>query len=821
MDRKAILEAKKAKLQELRRQRAEKESEGKQKINSSSFSPSVSPFSTYFKSGDQSVDNLVSEILAGPENTKENEGRSEEAILDSQEDSLNVRSAVIENSLDIKHSKKEVIMYDKGVDTNDELIDHSKIELEEIKASLEKELRRKIENELREKMEKEFCLKLEKTLREEDLRKQEKAATEMKTHQELDKLLGNEDDGDVENGTENDGKLPDSSNAAHDIQENGTLSGKNKNFNSVYASPMNNDVTFKIDKLLFLEKTFMDDDLLSGRSIAYIDCSPYFPELVLASYTASNNHKLSKGVVVVWNIKTKLKEFILLSNTEITVAQFALHASNIVFGGGYNGKCYMWDFTSKSRYPTSQTSYGSSLKTDPIVALHQTYNAHMYSANGKSGADADNATMSSINEKTTGLPNHNIGGSLISLSATGSVNYWSIYLVSQSLQPAIDISIPKEFHGSGNELATTAMTILPGGVNSGYILAGDITGSVYRVRSFDSKDGKAGVDTNFMYVSTSSTIGGMVTKLAGRNKPSSVNPVLVANSSNTSLAGLSLELDKLFLTASLDFSIRLYKLSENPRLINEKQFKKNKKNFFGFKTDNDDLVNHNGTINNGMGEKREVDDEFKIYQDDDEIDDNDGEDDDDDDDDVGNGNIGGGNTKTEYEFSDNLNSTGTSSLTSNTFNSGVTNQKQIPKALPLLSIRTTGFVMDIAWRPNYISQFASVDNNGDVLVWDILKDTLDPIMKININEVYMDHLTEKSDDYDANDLVDQKIANASGKYTDGIKSESLNKVCWNNDGSHLTVGGVSGRIYIFKCVNDLVAHDSLDTYINFKTNFNL
>ncbi|GME87988.1 unnamed protein product [[Candida] boidinii] len=265
MDRKAILEAKKAKLQELRRQRAEKESEGKQKINSSSFSPSVSPFSTYFKSGDQSVDNLVSEILAGPENTKENEGRSEEAILDSQEDSLNVRSAVIENSLDIKHSKKEVIMYDKGVDTNDELIDHSKIELEEIKASLEKELRRKIENELREKMEKEFCLKLEKTLREEDLRKQEKAATEMKTHQELDKLLGNEDDGDVENGTENDGKLPDSSNAAHDIQENGTLSGKNKNFNSVYASPMNNDVTFKIDKLLFLEKTFMDDDLLSDN----------------------------------------------------------------------------------------------------------------------------------------------------------------------------------------------------------------------------------------------------------------------------------------------------------------------------------------------------------------------------------------------------------------------------------------------------------------------------------------------------------------------------------------------------------------------------
>ncbi|GMF88410.1 unnamed protein product [[Candida] boidinii] len=129
--------------------------------------------------------------------------------------------------------------------------------------------------------------------------------------------------------------------------------------------------------------------------------------------------------------------------------------------------------------------------------------------------------------------------------------------------------------------------------------------------------------------------------------------------------------------------------------------------------------------------------------------------------------------------------------------------------------------MDIAWRPNYISQFASVDNNGDVLIWDILKDTLDPIMKININEVYMEHLTEKSNDYDANDLVDQKIANASGKYTDGIKSESLNKVCWNNDGSHLTVGGVSGRIYIFKCVNDLVANDSLDTYINFKNNFNL
>lgn len=823
MDRKAILEAKKAKLQELRRQRAEKESDGK--YVSSSSSSSVSPSATYFKRDDQSVDNLVSEILADAENTKENEDRSNDTIPDSQEEGVDVRSSVIENNLDSKQLKKEVITYDKGVDTNDELIDHPDIELAEIKASVEKELRRTIEEELRQKMEMEFSLKLEKTLKEESLRKQEKTAIEMKTHQELDKLLGNEEDGDVERETNNDGKFQDISNIVHDIQEDGTFSGRNKNFNSAYANPINNEVTFKIDKLLHLEKTFMDNDLLSGRSIAYIDCSPYFPELVLASYTASNNHKLSKGVVVVWNIKTKLKEFILLSNTEITVAQFALHASNIVFGGGYNGKCYMWDFTSKSRYPTSQTSYTSSLKTDPIVALHQTYNAHIYSANGQSGTEAYNAKKLSINESTTGLPNQNIGGSLISLSATGSVNYWSIYLVSQSLQPAIDISIPKEFAGSGNELATTAMTILPGGVNSGYILTGDITGSVYRVRSFDSKDGKAGIDTNFMYVSTSSTIGGMVTKLAGRNKPSSLNSVLVTNSSNTSLAGLSLELDKLFLTASLDFSIRLYKLSENPKIINEKQIKKNKKTFFGFNTDNDDLANHTGSISNDIGESRRVDDEFKIYQDDDELgsDDNDREYSDDDgvdDDNDNDGNIGGGSTKTGYQFSDNLGSTGTS-FTSNTFDSNVKNLKQMPKALPLLSIRTTGFVMDIAWRPNYISQFASVDNNGDVSVWNILKDTLDPIMKLNINEEYMDHWNENSDEDNANELMEQKITSAGNKSTDAIKSESLNKVCWNNDGSYLIVGGVTGRMYILKCVNDLVAHDSLDTYINFKNNFNL
>ncbi|GMF01269.1 unnamed protein product [[Candida] boidinii] len=135
MDRKAILEAKKAKLQELRRQRAEKESDGK--YVSSSSSSSVSPSATYFKRDDQSVDNLVSEILADAENTKENEDRSNDTIPDSQEEGVDVRSSVIENNLDSKQLKKEVITYDKGVDTNDELIDHPDIELAEIKASFE------------------------------------------------------------------------------------------------------------------------------------------------------------------------------------------------------------------------------------------------------------------------------------------------------------------------------------------------------------------------------------------------------------------------------------------------------------------------------------------------------------------------------------------------------------------------------------------------------------------------------------------------------------------------------------------------------------
>lgn len=80
-----------------------------------------------------------------------------------------------------------------------------------------------------------------------------------------------------------------------------------------------------------------------------------------------------KGLIIIWNIKTQRPEFIFTSTTEILTVKFALHKKTVLFAGGYNGKILQYDITSDSKFPIAQSPLSSRLDTHshPVYSLLQ------------------------------------------------------------------------------------------------------------------------------------------------------------------------------------------------------------------------------------------------------------------------------------------------------------------------------------------------------------------------------------------------------------------------------------------------------------------
>ncbi|KAG7696404.1 hypothetical protein KL949_003487 [Ogataea haglerorum] len=286
MDRRAALEAKRAKLEELRRKRLAREAH----------------IADTSRPGPQ----RISSTEQDEHNNKENEPvqrapkpvLSEPARTDASSDFVPAQSHV-----------DPPVLLEKSTSTDDE----------QDRRQLEQEIRQKLEREIREQLQREFELKLQAQAYKPD----------------LTPLLGS------------------------------PIPPQNENRNSVYAAakeePGVSSAFVTAQKLLF-------SDAVASMAVSSVDWSPHYPELVAAAY--SGTHR--PCCIVVWNTRTLAPEFSLQTYTDVAVVKFVKSRSNQLLAGGVDGRLYLYEFDSSTKYPVASTASSGKY---PVVAILETSNS--------------------------------------------------------------------------------------------------------------------------------------------------------------------------------------------------------------------------------------------------------------------------------------------------------------------------------------------------------------------------------------------------------------------------------------------------------------
>ncbi|KAJ8522741.1 hypothetical protein ONZ45_g723 [Pleurotus djamor] len=124
---------------------------------------------------------------------------------------------------------------------------------------------------------------------------------------------------------------------------------------------------------------FWDERFVKNRSITDVDWSPKYPELSVASYN-KNPAALNEpdGIVAVWNLHMlERPEFVFHSQSDVLSVTFSPFHSNLIFGGTYSGQILLWDTRSK-HLPVLKTPLSAAGHTHPVYAMQMvgTQNAH-------------------------------------------------------------------------------------------------------------------------------------------------------------------------------------------------------------------------------------------------------------------------------------------------------------------------------------------------------------------------------------------------------------------------------------------------------------
>ncbi|KAJ0411002.1 hypothetical protein ATCC90586_007156 [Pythium insidiosum] len=148
--------------------------------------------------------------------------------------------------------------------------------------------------------------------------------------------------------------------------------------------------------------TFKDDQWTRYRAVTDVDVSPFYPELLLVSYTArdfleeeerelgasgarnaagaasssssssallADLSRTTDGVVLLWSTALPTRpEYRFTCHSQVTSACFNPFDRNLIFGGTYSGQIVVWDTRAKSA-PVQKTSLSSGSHTHPVYSL--------------------------------------------------------------------------------------------------------------------------------------------------------------------------------------------------------------------------------------------------------------------------------------------------------------------------------------------------------------------------------------------------------------------------------------------------------------------
>nr|UWX08043.1 dynein cytoplasmic 1 intermediate chain 1 [Eriocheir sinensis] len=253
---------------------------------------------------------------------------------------------------------------------------------------------------------------------------------------------------------------------------------------------------------LSLNRWFYDERWSRNRCITYMDWSPQYPELLVASYNNNDDSPHDPdGVALVWNTKFKkdTPEYIFHCRSPVMSATFARFHPNLIVGGTYSGQIVLWDNRSQKRTPVQRSPLSAAAHTHPVYCM-----------------------------KVVGTQNaHN----LISVSTDGKMCSWSLDMFSQP-QESMELQ-----HKQSRPVAVTCMAFPHGDVNN--FIVGSEEGAVFTACRHGSK-------------------AGIVDAYEGHQGP-------VTGISSHSTPG-SIDFSHLFLTSSFDWTVKLWSVKETKPL---------------------------------------------------------------------------------------------------------------------------------------------------------------------------------------------------------------------------------------------------------------
>ncbi|KAL2916533.1 hypothetical protein HK105_203966 [Polyrhizophydium stewartii] len=262
-------------------------------------------------------------------------------------------------------------------------------------------------------------------------------------------------------------------------------------------------------------RTFSHDKLTKNRSVTDIDWSVQFPELVLGSYNKNSaNINDPDGLVLVWNMHLSGRpEFTLQAQSDVMSARFSQFHPHMIVGGTYSGQIVIWD-TRAQHTPTLKTSLSSPGHSHPVFAMSiiGTQNAH----------------------------------NLVTASTDGVVCTWQLDMLAKP-QELTELTYPS--NSRTDEVAISCLAFPQNESTTFWV--GTEEGNVYQANRFDragrlwrlGDNSKAGIDPSAVY----SGHYGMITGI-------DFHP-----------AAGSLDFQDLFLTSSVDWTVKLWKAPQTSK----------------------------------------------------------------------------------------------------------------------------------------------------------------------------------------------------------------------------------------------------------------
>ncbi|KAG8978583.1 hypothetical protein FRB93_010957 [Tulasnella sp. JGI-2019a] len=246
---------------------------------------------------------------------------------------------------------------------------------------------------------------------------------------------------------------------------------------------------------------FSDERVTKNRSITDVDWSQKYPELSVTSYN-KNPAALNEpdGIVAVWNLHlVERPEFVFHSQSDVLSVSFSPFHPNLVFGGSYSGQILLWDTRSK-HLPILKTPLSAAGHTHPVYTMQMvgTQNAH----------------------------------NLITGSTDGTVCSW---LIDMLAQPQETLELVHTGHNKTDEVSVTALNFPDNETTTFWV--GTEEGNVYQANRYDRAGAKAGLNQYDVYK-------GHAGPVTGLNFHPSVGPV---------------DFSDLFLTCSVDWTTKLWR----------------------------------------------------------------------------------------------------------------------------------------------------------------------------------------------------------------------------------------------------------------------